>query len=99
MGAASLLRRPATARAHVRLLPATHAPASAAARAVHAVLRRHGGLPLAALVREAAEALYREELRSGGALVDLGFFGPQLFDADVRCALDEGRGRLWEITG
>jgi hypothetical protein len=65
--------------------------------AVLARLRRCERIRLDSLVRDTAEALYRREMARGGSNVDLGFFGPRVFEPMVRSAIDAGRGRLWEI--
>jgi len=66
--------------------------------AILEVLRRAGRVRLDALVREAAEALYRSELARGGANVDLGLFGPGIFVPEIRRVVDASHGRLWEIA-
>ena len=65
--------------------------------AVLAHLRGSERIRLDSLVRDAAEALYRSEMARGGSYVDLGFFGPRVFEPMIRSAIDAGRGRLWEI--
>lgn len=82
----------------VRLLTNDCLPAlSEEVAAVTAQLRRCGRIRLDSLVRDAAEALYRSEMARGGANVDLGLFGPRVFEPMIRSAIDAGRGRLWEV--
>jgi hypothetical protein len=56
-----------------------------------------GPVPFTALVQRVADELYAEELRQGGAVVDIGLFGSRLFNRDVMQELDAANGILWEI--
>ena len=67
-------------------------------RLIVETLRGPGCLRVAALVKRVSAALYREELRHGGAAADLGFFGEHLFVPEVRRVLEGGHDRLWTIS-
>jgi hypothetical protein len=41
--------------------------------------------------------LYREELRNGASVLDIGLFGSRFFTRDVVRELKAGDGILWEI--
>ena len=49
------------------------------------------------LVRLVAADLYKEELRKGAGVLDIGLFGGRLFNNDVVRELKAADGILWEI--
>jgi hypothetical protein len=64
---------------------------------VVATLKRKGAISLDRLVEQVAFDLYREELRAGGWILDLGVFGSAPFVSDAARELEAGHGILWEI--
>ena len=82
----------------VQLLDNSISPATRVERATLRVLKETGETPLERLVDRVADELYREELRDGAWLVDLGLFGSRLFVPDVLRSLKAHNGRLWQIT-
>ena len=82
----------------VRLLDDPTGPATRVERAALRVLKETGEAPLVTVVERVADELYREELRDGAWLVDLGLFGSRLFVPDVLRSLKAYDGRLWQIT-
>ena len=60
-------------------------------------LKQQGALPFHLLVLRVASQLYRDELRNGGAGVDIGFFGSSLFIPEVVRIIQERNGTLWKI--
>ena len=71
-------------------------PATPIERRLFALLGA-GPVPFTALVQRVADELYAEELRQGGAVVDIGLFGSSLFSRDIVRELDAANGILWEI--
>jgi hypothetical protein len=86
-------------RREVSLLPgASAAPEALEHRLIVDTLGRHGQLRIGALVELVATAVYRDTLRGGGSVADLGVFGPRVFVPDVLNALEAGNGSLWTIS-
>jgi hypothetical protein len=61
------------------------------------LLSQQRALAFEMAVASVAESLYRDELRAGGWMIDLGLFGSRLFVDDARRLLWSGDGELWEI--
>jgi hypothetical protein len=61
-------------------------------------LKKTGSVSFTSLVHAVSDDLYAEELRMGGALLDLGLFGSRLFHNDVIQELRAGDGILWQIN-
>jgi len=82
----------------VRLLRnARRAPASEAEAVVVELLPRTKDASLDSLISVVAEKLYRDEIRAGAWIVDLGLFSSGLFVPEARCLLETGNGELWQI--
>ena len=82
----------------VRLLDEPRrAPATFAERRAVAWLAREGAVPLARLVEHMARDLYRNELRHGGSVAEIGFTGSALFEADAERVIADAAGSLWLI--
>ena len=82
----------------VRLIePHPRPPASDAEAFVVTLLAAESELPYREVISRLAESLYRNELRSGGWSVDIGLFGSSLFVPEARCALEAGKGELWNF--
>ncbi len=77
--------------------PASRPPLTPVERLVVATLKRKGAISLDRLVEQVAFDLYREELRAGGWILDLGVFGSAPFVSDAARELEAGHGILWEI--
>ncbi len=60
-------------------------------------LKQEGAIPFQLLVEHVAFDLYREELRNGAWVLDIGLFGSRLFAPDVVREIEAGNGILWEI--
>ena len=60
-------------------------------------LKEAGSSSLAVLVKRVSGELYRDELRKGAAVLDIGLFGDRLFNRDIVQELRAGDGILWEI--
>ena len=83
----------------VRLLPTpSRAPESAIERRLLETLAAQGPQTPAALMSTVASALYREQHRRDGWLVDIGILGERVFVSEVAHALESGRGRLWDTA-
>lgn len=78
--------------------PASPAGAGAVERAAISQLREQGAVPIYLLVQQLASQLYLDELRNGGAAVDIGFFGASLFVPEVVRTIRERNGTLWKIS-
>jgi hypothetical protein len=82
----------------VRLLDSPRrTPQTPIQQAVVAVLKEAGSSSLAVLVKRVSGELYRDELRKGAAVLDIGLFGDRLFNRDVVEELRAGNGIFWEI--
>ena len=81
----------------VRLLDSSSPPQTPIQRALMAALKEAGGVSLEALVKRVTAELYREELRQGAAVLDIGLFGDRLFNRDVVQEVRAGNGIFWEI--
>ena len=81
----------------VQILDNSTSPATRVERATVRVLKETRETPLETLVERVADELYREELRNGAWLVDLGLFGSRLFVPDVLRSLKAYNGSLWQI--
>jgi hypothetical protein len=66
-------------------------------QALVAALKEAGSSSLAVLVKRVSGELYRDELRNGAAVLDIGLFGDRLFNRDVVEELRAGNGIFWEI--
>lgn len=66
-------------------------------RMVCQVLCAQGPLPAAELVRRVAEEMYFDELRHGAWVVDIGIFGPAIFEAEARELVESMVGRCIEV--
>ena len=66
-------------------------------QALVAALKEAGSSSLAVLVKRVSGELYRDELRRGAAVLDIGLFGDRLFNRDVVEELRTGNGIFWEI--
>jgi hypothetical protein len=85
---------------NVRLIkPLLRQPATAIERLAAAALKDGSRTPLSSLVYHVARELYREELASGAAILDLGLLGPELFVRDVALEIRAANGILWQFDG
>ncbi|MBI4333957.1 MAG: hypothetical protein HY673_22065 [Chloroflexi bacterium] len=66
-------------------------PCSAVEEMVKKIARNRPELPLPWLEKQVCHALYAEELRRGGYVVDVGLVGPDLFSQDAARLLEEIR--------
>jgi hypothetical protein len=80
-----------------RLETPLRSPSTPMERRVLGALEHQRQLALDVLVDRVAADLYRDELRRGGWVADIGFMGSALFRADVQRALDGATGALWTI--
>jgi hypothetical protein len=88
----------APSRPRVRLLePAVAASIGAVEQTTLGMLKEEGEAPLDALAERVASELYREELRQGGWVVDLGLVGSELFIPEIIRSLKARDGVLWRI--
>ena len=60
-------------------------------------LKEAGSSSLAVLLKRVSGELYRDELRKGAAVLDIGLFGDRLFNRDIIQELRAGDGIFWEI--
>ena len=63
-----------------------------------AMLSRNQQIPLCELAAQLAESLYRDELRHGGWVVDIGLLGSSVSVAVALQQLQTGDGDLWKIA-
>lgn len=76
-----------------------HRPARTRAEQIAVtVLVREEQVPLTELATLLAEALYRDELRNGGWVADLGLLGSSAFVGDALHEIKAGDGCLWNIV-
>jgi hypothetical protein len=84
--------------AAVRLIEAPRRrPETTIEQRLAARLKETGPMSVSALVTGVAADLYRDELRNGAGVLDIGLFGSRLFSADVIHELRAGDGILWRI--
>jgi hypothetical protein len=63
-----------------------------------AMLNHNQQIPLCELADQLAESLYRDELRHGGWVVDVGLLGSSVFVADALQQLQGDDADLWKIV-
>ena len=96
--AGAVAQRPEPGARRVRLVAGPlRSPITPLERFAVETLTREGGMAFDALVERLARLRYRDALRHGAWVVDLGFFGGNLFARDVDRDLVAGAGVLWEI--
>jgi hypothetical protein len=95
----SMLPRKGSSRGNriVRLARGSRPPGTPVEQLAVSVLVSKGAISLDALAERVASELYREELRQGAGVLDIGLFGSRFFTRDVICELEAGDGILWEI--
>ena len=76
-----------------------HFPSTPISRRLFSALGEAGPTRLENLVKAVADELYREELRNGASVLDIGLFGSRLFRDEVIRELHAGDGMFWEIKG
>jgi hypothetical protein len=81
----------------IRLAQGSRQPATRVEQLALSVLASQGAIPLDTLAERVASELYREELRNGAGVLDIGLFGSRVFTSDVVRELEAGDGVLWEI--
>jgi hypothetical protein len=82
----------------VRLIkPLLRQPATIIERLAAAALKDGSRTQLSSLVYHVARELYREELATGAAILDLGLFGPELFVREVALEIKAANGVLWQF--
>ena len=62
-------------------------------RMVCQILEAEGPRPAAELVKRVAQEMYYEELRLGAGVVEIGIFGPAIFEREVQEFLESMVGR------
>jgi hypothetical protein len=83
---------------NVRLIkPSLKQPATAIERLAVAALRQGSTTSLSSLVNRVARELYNEEVARGAGVLDIGLFGPKLFNNAVACELRAANGVLWQF--
>jgi hypothetical protein len=60
-------------------------------------LETTGNAPFYLLVERIADQLYREELRQGAWILDIGLFGSSLLISSVAQEIEAANGVLWKI--
>jgi hypothetical protein len=73
------------------------APSNQLEHLIVSILKAKGAVPFRSLVRQAAADLYREEMRNGAGVLDIGLFGGSLFAGEVAGEVKAGDGVLWQI--
>jgi hypothetical protein len=73
------------------------APSNQLEHLIVSILRAKGTVPFDSLVRQAAAELYREEMRNGAGVLDIGLFGSSLFAGEVAAEVRARDGVLWQI--
>jgi hypothetical protein len=86
-----------TNRVIVPLKQEDQVPVSRVGQLAVSILTARGAMPLSNLVEGVASQLYRDELRRGAQILDIGLFGSRLFEADVISEIEAGNGGLWRI--
>jgi hypothetical protein len=81
----------------VRLEQGSREPVTPVEQLAVSVLTSKGAMPLRTLAERVAAELYRQELRKGAGVLDIGLFGSRLFNDDVVRELRAADGILWEI--
>lgn len=77
--------------------PSERAPVTPVERLAVEILQRDGDTPLGRLLERLASEIYRQELRAGAGLLDIGLLGPKLFHSDIISELKAAVNRLWRI--
>lgn len=90
-------RSSSSANVIVRLVESARRPETRVEQLAVSALAAKGAIPLDTLAERVASELYREELRNGAGVLDLGLFGSRFFTRDVVRELKAGDGILWEI--
>jgi hypothetical protein len=81
----------------VRLEPGSREPETPVEQLAVSMLASKGAMPLHTLAEGVAAELYREELRQGAQILDIGLFGSKLFVRDVIGEIEARNGILWQI--
>jgi hypothetical protein len=81
----------------VRVVQGSRQPETRVEQLAVSLLASKGAIALDMLAERVASELYREELRNGASVLDIGLFGSRFFTRDVVRELKAGDGILWEI--
>ena len=81
----------------VPLAQGSRQPATPAEQLAVSILASTGAMPLHTLAERVASELYRQELRKGAGVLDIGLFGSRLFKDDVVREIESADGILWEV--
>jgi hypothetical protein len=90
-------RSSSSENAIVCLVQGSRRPETRVEQLAVSLLASKGVIPLDTLAERVASELYREELRNGASVLDIGLFGSRFFTRDVVRELKAGNGILWEI--
>ena len=77
--------------------PPLRQPANRVERLVVSTLKQEGVMAFDLLAEQVARDLHRDALANGGWVVDLGFFGSNLFLSEAASELEAGNRLLWQI--
>lgn len=77
--------------------PACRNPLSATEELTVKRLKQKGAAPFPEMIDYIARQLFFDEVRRGGALLDIGLFGLNLFRPQAVSELKAGDGILWKI--
>lgn len=90
-------RRSSAGNIIVRLEQGSREPVTPVEQLAVSVLTSKGAMPLHTLAGQVAAELYRQELRKGAQVLDIGLFGSRLFLRDVINEIEARNGTLWRI--
>ncbi|MFP4215783.1 MAG: hypothetical protein ACOCVI_01830 [Planctomycetota bacterium] len=63
------------------------------------IIQSEGPKTVSDLVKRVADEMYHEELRNGAWAVDIGIWGPSLFNRDAMALLDGMKDRCLAVVG
>lgn len=81
----------------VRLIDSPRRPPESPIEQRLQIMLKAGPVSFEQLVNHVAAELYKEELRMGAGVLDIGLFGSRLFNGEVIQELKAADGILWEI--
>ncbi len=81
----------------VRLEACSPDPETPVERVIVSLLAETGPMTLDRLAQRVASELYRDELRRGASVLDIGLFGSRLLVPDVVGEIEARDGTLWRI--
>lgn len=78
-------------------LKGSHEAGNDLERMVCRIMEIEGSCTVSELVKLVAEGMYRDELKRGGWVSNIGIFGPRLFERDALALLDSMKDRCLAV--